>query len=207
MSKIVKDATPKVAGGKERGKVKGSAKLRAMTESGPTSGKMYRTRKQSAAMQKDRARRLMQRGRMAAGADEMLARPGSLKIRYRSSQQQNIFGGVDKVKHKKAFEYSNTSALGSPKLREARGNARMNRVSARLTSLNTQRGDLISSMTGKDFNKKSDAMRALRKVEQSIKTVRSANDYYESNPVTLFKKTRSKSKRNAKNRKIGKNKA
>jgi hypothetical protein len=196
MSQIVKDATPKVAGGKGQGRVKGPAKPKVMVEAQKPSGKVYRTRKQSAAMQKNRARRLMEGAGMAAGADEMLARPGSLRVRYGSSQQQNIFGGVDKVRHKKAFEHSNTSVIGMSKSkeREARGIARVNKASTRLASLNNQRNAIIGKMTGNDFRKTSAAQKKLNKLNKSIKAVYNAMKYYESSRNAQFKKTAKKPK-------------
>lgn len=170
------------------------ARPNVITEAKSTPGRIYRTKKQAAAAHKDRARRLMERGRMAAGADEMLARTGSLKVRYSFSRQQNMFGGVNQVRHKKAFEYSNASALGISKAKEKRGNARIGRVNARLVNLDSQRDSLISKMTQNAFKRTSAAQENLRKIEKSIRTVRNADDYYGSNRAARFRKTAKKLK-------------
>jgi hypothetical protein len=189
MSQIVKDATPKVSRGKERGKVKGSAKTTVIAEAQKPSGKMYRTRNQSAAAQRDRASMLIERGRNAPGADGSMDKTGSLRVRYKASYQTNLFGGVNKVKSGKRFEYSNTSKIG--KSSEAKRIAkRRSKVNARLLALTAQRDKLISSMKGKDFGSERDTMKNLRKIEQSMIIVRRADDFYDSNPKITGRKTK-----------------
>jgi hypothetical protein len=59
-----------------------------------------------------------------------------------------------------------------------------------LAKLNEQRGQSISSMTGRDFSPKSKAMKSLAKTERRISTLRKAEDFYDQNPKAGSRRTR-----------------
>lgn len=218
MAEIVRNSTPKLPGGKglsARGKVRPAANPKPAQLPAATGRRKplkgvgevvkrnltgfagmpveIRSRKQAAAAQRERARRLIEGGRSAPGADGSMDRTASMRIKYNTSRQANLFGGIDKVKSGKRFEHSNTSKIGKSS-QAKRSEQRRSRVNARLSGLNTQRDKTISGMSGRDFSPFSQATKNLKKIEKSMDTARRADDFYDSNPKIAARRTARKRK-------------
>jgi hypothetical protein len=162
----------------------------ATTKSTKPTGQVNRTRSQAGGAQRERARTLLEKGRNAPGADGSM-KSGSVRIRYKTSKQRNLFGGIDSVRSGRRLEFGNSSKLG-PSAASKRATARYGKAYSRLNKLQEQRTSAISRLTGKDFSKKSPAMRALAKIERSIKTVNRATDFYDQNPRAAGRRSRSR---------------
>ena len=137
----------------------------------------FRSRKQAAQAQREKARILGEVGRNAPGAYGPMERRGSMKIKYGASKQMNIYGGVDTVKNRKSITFSDRSVIGdSARL----GTVKKKAISAdnRVVKLNNQRSEQIAAMTTKDFRRNSEANQKLAKTEKSIRTLKKASDYY-----------------------------
>jgi hypothetical protein len=137
----------------------------------------FRSRKQAAQAQREKARILGEVGRNAPGAYGPMERRGSMKIKYGANKQMNIYGGVDTVKNRKSITFSDRSVLGdSARIRAVKKKA----ISAdnRVVKLNNQRSEQIAAMTTKDFRRNSEANQKLAKTEKSIRTLKKASDYY-----------------------------
>ena len=132
-----------IAKPKAKDRNEGSAKPKAMTESGPTSGKMYRTRKQSAAKQISKKKKLLTSVPFEVTTNDRFGTktsvyrsPGklkknTLKIKTATSSQLNLLGGVDRITTKavssglrealpvKSTKNNNTNiSVGAPGSRE-----------------------------------------------------------------------------------------
>jgi hypothetical protein len=153
------------------------------TKAGATSiAATGRTRKQATAAQRERARKLIETGREAPGSYGPMLKQGSLKIRYRTSQQRNLFDGVDKVRSGSKFNFSGQSRLG-PSRGARKQFTRADRAATKATALGARRTEAIGNLSGKDLRRNSPAMKKVAKMEKSIRTLRKAEDFYSRNPT------------------------
>ena len=162
---VIKGRTARTVAGQ-----KVMAKLAKRAEQ--AAGKVYRTRAQAAARQKERNRMTL----------DQVGRP-SKTIKAVSNRQGNVLTGRTD-RHVVGYKAGPTKGSYEPLSKSfRRARTRQTRTGERIMQLNSQRSNLIASTPSKRFSKRSNPeYRQLFKIQKSIQTQQRASDFYDANP-------------------------